>query len=156
MSEAKYHIDTADQMKAKFRAAYDCATMLIQHGGVVVTVGKLNRSSDQNRRCHAMLADIARQAEWAGQKFPAEIWKRLCVAAWLRECGGKPMLIPALDGNGVDIIFERTSKLTVKQMASLIEWLFALGAELGVSWTDPEVRSQCAAAEMSKQTNRSC
>lgn len=155
MADATYHIDTADQMNSKFRAAYDCATMLIQQGGVVVTVGKLNRSSEQNRRCHAMLADIARQAEWAGQKFTAEIWKRLCVAAWLRECGGKPMLIPALDGNGVDIIFERTSKLTVKQMASLIEWMFSLGAELGVNWTDPDVRSQCAAAEMSKQTNRS-
>ena len=155
MSEAKYHIATADQMRAKFRDAFDCATMMIQQGPVEVVVKVPTRNDDQNRRCHAMLSDIARQAEWAGQKFPAEIWKRLCVAAWLRECGGKPMLIPSLDGNGVDIIFERTSKLTVKQMASLIEWIFALGAELGVSWTDPEVRSQCAAAEMSKQTNRS-
>ena len=155
MSEAKYHITTADQLKAKFRDAFDCATLMIQQGPVEVVVKVPTRNDDQNRRCHAMLADIARQAEWAGQKFPAEIWKRLCVAAWLRECGGKPMLIPALDGHGVDIIFERTSKLTVKQMASLIEWLFALGAELGVSWTDPEVRSQHAAAEMSKQTNRS-
>ncbi len=155
MSEASYNVTTADQLRPKMRDAWDCAVMLVQQGPVEVVVRKPTRSSDQNRRCHAMLADIARQAEWAGQKFTAEIWKRLCVAAWLRECGGKPMLIPSLDGNGVDIIFERTSKLTVKQMASLIEWLFALGAELGVNWSDPEVRSQHAAAEMSKQTKRS-
>lgn len=151
MSEASYHITTADQLKEKFRDAYDCATLMIQQGPVEVVVRKPTRNDDQNRRCHAMLADIARQAEWAGQKFTAEIWKRLCVAAWLRECGGKPMLIPALDGNGVDIIFERTSKLTVKQMASLIEWLFALGAELGVSWSDPETRSQYEQAEVSRR-----
>jgi hypothetical protein len=44
-----------------------------------------------------------------------EVWKRLCMASWLREQGEKPLMIPALDGHGFDVVFEKTSKLSKKQ-----------------------------------------
>ena len=94
------------------------------------------RSSAQNRLLHAALADIAQQVEWRGQKFTVEIWKRLCVAAWLREKKEQPMLIPALDGNGFDVIFEKTSKLSTAQCSELVEWCFAFGAEHDVKFRD--------------------
>jgi len=104
--------------------------------GFVVEIKEPSRTLAENALLHAILTDMARQATWHGQKLPMEVWKRLCMAAWLRETGEKPMMIPALDGHGFDVIFERTSRLTKKQCAELIEWIFAFGAELGVKFTD--------------------
>jgi hypothetical protein len=95
------------------------------------------RNDEQNRKLHACLNDIARQVEWHGQKLPAGVWKRLVTAAWLREEGERPVMVPALDGLGVDVIYERTSKLSKSRMASLIEWVLAFGSEHEVRWTDP-------------------
>lgn len=100
------------------------------------------RNDPQNRRLHAALNDIARQVVWHGQKLPAGVWKRLVTAAWLREEGERPVMVPALDGIGVDVIYERTSKLSKKRMASLIDWVHAFGSEHGCVWTDPEFQSQ--------------
>ena len=38
------------------------------------------------------------------------------------------LLIPALDGNGMDVIYEKTSHMGVKQMTGLIEWNYAFGS----------------------------
>ncbi len=46
-------------------------------------------------------------------------------------------MIPAIDEKGYDIIFERTSHMTVKQMTSLIEWVHAFGAQNGVVFREP-------------------
>lgn len=43
------------------------------------------RSSEQNKRLHAILHDIAAQVEWAGEYRDAETWKRLFTAAFERE-----------------------------------------------------------------------
>jgi NinB protein len=90
------------------------------------------RNLEQNAKLHAVLTDIAEQVEWFGKKLPMEVWKRLCMAAWLRERGEQPTLIPALDGNGFDVIFEKTSKLSVSQCSELVEWCLAFAAEHGV------------------------
>lgn len=98
-----------------------------------------DRTAEQNAKLHAMLADISRQVEHAGKKWNVLIWKRLCTAAWLREIGESATMIPALDGNGFDVIYEKTSKLGVKKCASLIEWVTAFGAENAVRWTQRDV-----------------
>ncbi len=104
-----------------------------------IVIKDMDRSSDQNRALHAMLTDISRQVDHAGKKWDVLIWKRLLTAAWLREAGETPQMIPALDGHGFDVIYERTSKLTVKQCASLLEWITAFGAEHQVRWTQKDL-----------------
>jgi hypothetical protein len=103
--------------------------------GMVVRISPATRSLEQNALLHAVLTDIAEQVEWHGQKLSLDVWKRLCMAAWMREEKEQPLLVPALDGHGVDIIFERTSKLNVTQCSSLIEWCFAFGGEHGVRFS---------------------
>ncbi len=103
-----------------------------------IVIKDLDRSSDQNRALHAMLADIANQVEHAGKKWDVLIWKRLLTAAWLREAGEAPQMIPAVDGQGFDVIYERTSKLSVKQCASLLEWITAFAAEHQVRLTQKD------------------
>ena len=104
----------------------------LKAGPVLVTLGRPTRNNDQNARLHAMLSDLAKQVEWHGQKFTGEVWKRLCVASYLRENNESPILVPSLDGNGVDIIYEKTSKMSKKVMSELIEWVSCFGAENNV------------------------
>lgn len=104
--------------------------------GMAVTISDPTRNSDQNALLHACLTDIAKQVDWCGKRLSVDVWKRLCTAAWLREEGESPEMIPALDGKGFDVIFERTSKLSVKQCASLTTWVQAFGAEKGVQWSE--------------------
>lgn len=103
-----------------------------------IVIKDLDRSTDQNRALHAMLTDIANQVEHAGKKWDVLIWKRLLTAAWLREEGEAPQMIPAVDGQGFDVIYERTSKLSVKQCASLLEWITAFAAEHQVRLTQKD------------------
>jgi hypothetical protein len=100
-----------------------------------IVIKDLDRSSEQNKLLHARLTDISSQVLHAGKRWDVLIWKRLLTAAWLREAGEQPQMIPALDGNGFDVIYERTSKLTVKQCAELLDWIEAFGGEHQVRWT---------------------
>jgi hypothetical protein len=100
-----------------------------------IVIKDLDRSAEQNKLLHARLTDIANQVEHAGKKWDVLIWKRLLTAAWLRETGERPQMIPALDGHGFDVVYERTSKLTVKQCGELLDWIEAFGGEHQVRWT---------------------
>lgn len=102
----------------------------------VVEVKPPTRNLDQNAALHGCLTDIAEQLPWRGQSLTVDVWKRLCMAAWLREEGQSPEMIPALDGQGFDVIFERSSHLTVRQMSSLLEWVKAFAAQNGVTLKD--------------------
>lgn len=103
-----------------------------------LVIKDVDRSGEQNKRLHAMLGDVSHQVEHAGKKWDVLIWKRLLTAAWLRESGDQPQLIPAVDGHGFDVIYERTSQLTVKQCGELMEWIEAFGAEHQVRWTQKD------------------
>ena len=105
--------------------------------GHVVTIAEPTRTLAENSLLHALISEIAATKEWAGAKRDVEIWKRLLVAAWCRVDGSAVEILPALDGAGVDIVPRRTSKLTKKECADLIEYVYAWGAENGVMWASP-------------------
>lgn len=83
------------------------------------------RSDAQNRLLHALLSDISKQKEWAGAKRDVDTWKRLLTAAWLRSRGEHIEMLPALDGNGIDIVFRKTSQLTKAECSELSEFVMA-------------------------------
>ena len=100
--------------------------------GYAVEVKSVTRSLEQNAKLHALLSDIARVIVWAGSYRDVEVWKRLLTAAWLRARGEPIEMLPALDGHGVDIVFRRTSELTVPEMIELIEYIQAWAIDAGV------------------------
>ena len=104
---------------------------------MVIEVKEEKRSDKENRLLHAMLTHISRTQEWVGQKRDVEVWKRLLTAAWCRANGEQIELLPALDGYGVDIVFRRTSQLTRKECADLIEFIFSWGANNDVVFPEP-------------------
>lgn len=100
------------------------------------------RSSAENRMLHAMLGYIAKTQEWAGKSRDIDTWKRLLTAAWCRAIGEQVELLPALDGHGVDIVYRKTSELTRKECADLIEFIFAWGTEHCIVFPErPEPKS---------------
>lgn len=92
---------------------------------VKLTLADEHRSTDQNALLHALLAEIAREREWAGKRRDIETWKRLLVASWCRARGEAVELLPALDGHGVDIVFRRTSKMTKAEVSELVDYIQA-------------------------------
>jgi hypothetical protein len=105
---------------------------------LVVEVKPETRSNAENNLLHALIDEIARKLEWAGKKREPETWKRLLVAAWCRVHGESVEILPALDGHGVDIVPARTSKLSRKECADLIEYVFSWGVEQGIEWEEHE------------------
>ena len=106
--------------------------MLTAGHRMVLTLKPETRSLKENALLHALLTQISKQKEWAGEKRDVETWKRLITAAWCRARGEHVEMLPALDGHGVDIVFRRTSQLTRAECAELIEFLYAWGAQAGI------------------------
>jgi hypothetical protein len=100
--------------------------------GYKVTVAPVTRGLNANALLHSIIFQMASQLEWAGEKRDEEVWKRLLVAAWCRTKGEPIEILPAIDGNGVDIVPTRTSKLSKKDCSDLIEYIYAYGAENGI------------------------
>lgn len=96
---------------------------------IVVEAKRETRSLAENRLLHALLGFISEQVEWAGKHRDSETWKRLLTAAWLRTRGEPIEMLPAIDGNGIDIVFRKTSQLTRAECAELIEYIFAWATE---------------------------
>lgn len=104
-------------------------------GKVVHVEFKLETRTDrQNRLLHALFADIARQAEFAGKKRSAEQWKQILVLghgiATKEECE-----IVQIEGEAV-ALRESTAKMTKRRMASLLEYVLAYAATEGIELRD--------------------
>ncbi len=92
------------------------------------------RTLDQNARFHAMIADIAAQVEWAGEKMDAAEWKLLLLAA----AYGQKIMPNPFGGTFIVKNNRRSSGLYKPEMADLITQIQVFGDERGVKWTDPE------------------
>jgi hypothetical protein len=95
---------------------------------VTLRVEEETRSGQQNKLLHALIQDISERREHAGQRWEPEVWKRLLTAAWCRARGEHVTIVPALDGHGIDVVFRKTSTLTVAECNELIEWITAWDA----------------------------
>jgi hypothetical protein len=113
-------------------------SMLIAEHKIQITAKVAKRSEEHSARLHAMLGWISKNVEWAGSKRDVETWKRLLVAAWGRASGESMGYLPALDGNGIDIVFRRTSELSGKEMADLIEYVYAWGSTMELNIPEPQ------------------
>ena len=97
--------------------------------GYVVRIEPPRRNLDQNAALHAKITEISQRMEWCGKRLDVDTWKRLLVGAWSRAENEPVTMLPALDGNGVEIIFRRTSTLTKRECSDLLEWINAWAAE---------------------------
>lgn len=106
-------------------------TMTMAGQKLECVVRPAKRSSEHSARLHATLAWISHNVPWAGEKRSTTMWKRLMTASWLRAKGEAVEVLPALDGHGIDVIYEHTSTMSGKQIAELLEYIYFWCAEQG-------------------------
>jgi len=97
----------------------------------VVEVKPLTRTLEQNAKLWAMLNDVSEQVNWHGQKLTPEDWKHVFSAALNQQ-----RVVPNIDSTGFVVLGQSTSKMTVRQMADMIELINAFGAERNVNFKE--------------------
>lgn len=97
--------------------------------GYAVRVTEPTRNLEQNALLHALLSEIAARKKWAGEFRDIETWKRLLTAAWLRVRGEGVTLLPAVDGQGFDVLYQHTSTLGKAEFSELVDYVQAWWAD---------------------------
>ena len=111
-------------------------TALTSGKQLTLEIKTANRSCQQNAKYHAMIDEIAQQAQHLGSKWDSDSWKRLLVDQFLKDNGQKTgVVIPNLAGDGIVQLGMQTRDFTKEQASEFVEWLFAWGAEHGITYT---------------------
>ena len=99
---------------------------------VVISEVKSIRTLEQNAKMWAMLTDVSRQVEWYGMYLRPEEWKDMATAALKGQ-----KTVPGLEG-GFVVIGASTSKMSIKEMIDVIDFLYAFGSDPNhtVKWTE--------------------
>ena len=118
-------------LKERAKAMIDALPLEPCHE-VVIREHKSKRSLEQNAKLWAMLHDISRQVEWYGYRLTPEEWKDMLTAGLKQQ-----KAVPGIDG-GFVVLGASTRKMSVKEMAELIELAQHLGDQQQVRWTAPE------------------
>jgi hypothetical protein len=94
-----------------------------------------NKSREQEKLYHAMIEEIANQAQHLGAKWDAEDWKRLLLNEFAKQINlPQGRIVPSLDGSSIVQLGLQSRKLTKEQASEFVEFLYAWGAEHGVTF----------------------
>lgn len=130
----KYLLTDKQQAVSLLRNLWPKVTDALDAGKeLVLEIKAANKSRDQEEKYHAMIGEIAQQAQHLGSKWDAESWKRLLVDQFCKDIGLKTgVVIPNLSGDGIVQLGYQTRKFTKEQASQFVEWLYAWSAENGV------------------------
>ena len=128
------NLTSTEQAKTSIRHNWEKITKALDAGKhLTMEIKFASKSREQEEKYHAMINDIAKQAQHLGAKWSSEDWKRLLVDQYLREAQDKQSkIIPNLDGTGIVQLGLQTRKFTKEQASEFVEWLYAWAAENGV------------------------
>lgn len=132
----RYHLDTPEQAAILWNTLFPKIKQALDAGRpLIMDIQQAPKSRPQEEKYHAMIGEIAKQAEHLGAKWDAESWKRLLVDQFLRENGkGGNRVLPNLDGTGIVQLGFQTRKFSKEQASEFVEWLLAWGAEHGITY----------------------
>ena len=96
-----------------------------------------SKSRDQEEKYHAIIGDIAKQAQHMGAKWDAEDWKRLLVDQYVKDQGlNGSKIIPSLDGAGIVQLGVQTRKFTKEQASEFVAFLICWCDQNGIELND--------------------
>ena len=140
----------------EFKARWQQVADLLRRGfdggkSVQLEFARPSRNSLSNRKLHAMIGDIHKQAviELEGAKIPLSCYESEVVKAFLvrwfdlelKECGeplrkaGRHVVCP-LTGDKM-YVRPSTKDFSQKECGDFIEWLYQWGVNNGVTFSDP-------------------
>ena len=120
-------LDLMPRIKARLQAGHK----------LTLEITEENRSLDQNAMFHALIGQIAKQAEHMGSHWDSEQWKRLLTHMWAKETGRQAgQLVASLDGKDIVQLGIQTRKFTKAEASEFTEWVLAWGANNGITFKD--------------------
>lgn len=106
---------------------------------LTLEVKDASKSREQEEKYHAIIGDIAKQAQHMGAKWSAEDFKRLLVDQFMRDIGkGSGKVIPNLDGTGIVQLGMQTRDFTKEQASEFVEFLQAWATDNGITLNDTQ------------------
>lgn len=109
--------------------------------GYTVEIKEPKRSLDQSAKFHAICHDVSLSGiKWSGKERSEAEWKLIFISAHGVATGGKAEFIIGLENEMLDVR-EKTSRMPVARMASLIEYTLCWAAENKVRLSCPEDRA---------------
>ncbi len=95
------------------------------------------RTLDQNAKMWAMLTDVSKQVTWSVNGYMTNLsqedWKDIFTAGLTKH----QRVAQGIEGGWV-LLGSRTHKMKKDQLAELIEYIYAFGAQHDVKWTEPD------------------
>jgi len=131
----KYDLDNEAQALALMRSLWPKIKDALNAGRqLTLEINPASKSRPQEEKYHAIIGEIAKQAQHMGAKWSAEDWKRLLVQEFCRQTGLESgQIIPNLAGDGIVQLGRQTRKFTKEQASEFVEFLLAWSAENGVT-----------------------
>jgi hypothetical protein len=131
----KFQLKDESQAKALMTGLWPKVLKALQTKQLTLEIKDATKSRDQEEKYHAMIGEIAKQAQHLGAKWDSESWKRLLVDQFCKDNGLKTgAVIPNLAGDGIVQLGMQTRNFTKEQASEFVEWLHAWGAEHGVTF----------------------
>jgi len=134
----KYDLDSYEQAQALMSNLWPKVREALVYGKkLTLEIKQQSKSREQEEKYHAIIGNIAKQAQHMGHKWDAESWKRLMVDKYLRETGfmNSP-IIPNLDGTGIVQLGYQTRNFSKEQASEFVEFLLAWCADNGIELKD--------------------
>ena len=134
----KYDLDSYEQAQALMNSLWPKVKESLKSGKkLTLEIKAQSKSREQEEKYHAIIGDIAKQAQHMGAKWDAEDWKRLLVDKFLRETGFKDSkIIPNLDSCGIVQLGFQTRNFSKEHASEFVEWLQAWAANNGVTLSE--------------------
>lgn len=141
----KYKLYEVNQAHGVMLIVWPKIKEIIQSGKkVILEVTEESRSNPQNKKFHAIIGQIARQAEHAGAKWDAEAWKRLLIDQWAKDTGrSRGDVVASIDGGDVIQLGIQSRKFSKAEGADFIEWLLAWSVQNGIDIKEPSYEDDC-------------
>jgi hypothetical protein len=131
----KFQLTDEKQAKALMTGLWPKVLKALQTKQLTLEIKDATKSRHQEEKYHAMIGEVAKQAQHLGAKWDAESWKRLLVDQFCKDNGLKTgAVIPNLAGDGIVQLGMQTRNFTKEQASEFVEWLHAWGAEHGVTY----------------------
>ena len=131
----RFQLTDESQAKTLMTGLWPKVLKALQTKQLTLEIKDATKSRHQEEKYHAMIGEVAKQAQHLGAKWDAESWKRLLVDQFCKDNGLKTgAVIPNLSGDGIVQLGLQTRNFTKEQASEFVEWLHAWGAEHGVTY----------------------
>ena len=98
-----------------------------------IIVKQMTRSLPQNAMYHAIINQVAKQAQHMGAQWDADSWKRFLVDQWSQDTKHEASrVVPSLDGKRIVQLGLQTREFTKDEASEFTDWLLAWCATSGV------------------------